>query len=76
MSGSWSCENQGKHLGQSLPCAALCLAAAMTDVRQGPLIATAAVHACSQKGDLECALTILEDLKKDGVKPDEVSVEA
>jgi pentatricopeptide repeat protein len=37
---------------------------------------TAAVHACSQKGDLECALSILEDLKKDGVKPDEVSIKA
>lgn len=33
---------------------------------------TAVVHACSQKGDLDYALTVLDDMKKDGVKPDQV----
>jgi pentatricopeptide repeat protein len=33
---------------------------------------TAAVHACSQKGDLDAALSLYDDLKKDGVQPDEV----
>lgn len=35
---------------------------------------TAAVHACSQKGYLEFALSIYEDMKKDGVRPDEVHI--
>lgn len=33
---------------------------------------TAAVHACSQTGDLDLAHTVLEDMKVDGMQPDEV----
>ena len=43
------------------------------DVRGSPACYTAAVHACSQKGDLDYALSVYEDLKTDGVTPDEVS---
>jgi pentatricopeptide repeat protein len=43
------------------------------DVKGSPACYTAAVHACSQKGDLDYALAVYEDLKTDGVKADEVS---
>ena len=43
------------------------------NVKGSPACFTAAVHACSQKGDLDYALSVYKDLKKDGVKPDEVS---
>lgn len=35
---------------------------------------TAAVHACRQKGYLKFALSIYEDMQKDGVLPDEVHI--
>lgn len=35
---------------------------------------TAAVHACSPKGYIKVALSIYEDMKNDGVRPDEVDV--
>lgn len=33
---------------------------------------TAAVHACSHKGYLNIALSIYDDMREDGVQPDEV----
>jgi len=43
-----------------------------SNVIGSPECYTAAVHACSQKGDLDYALTVYDDMKKDGVKPDQV----
>ena len=45
-----------------------------SNTRGSPECYTAAVHACSQKGDLDSALSVFDDLKKDGVRPDEVEV--
>ena len=43
------------------------------NVKEFPACYTAAVHACSQKGNLDYAITVYQDLKTDGVKPNEVS---
>ena len=43
-----------------------------SNVKGSPECYTAIVHACSQKGELEYALTVYDHLKQDGVKPDEV----
>lgn len=45
-----------------------------SNTRGSPECYTAAVHACSQNGDLDSALSVFDDLKKDGVRPDEVEV--
>jgi pentatricopeptide repeat protein len=41
-------------------------------VRGTPECYTAAVHACSPTGDLDLALSVFEDMRNDGVKPDAV----
>lgn len=43
-----------------------------SNVKGSPACYTAVVHACSQKGNVDYALLVYDDLKKDGVKPDEV----
>ncbi|KAL3694989.1 hypothetical protein R1sor_008640 [Riccia sorocarpa] len=45
----------------------------MRQAKKGtPECYTAVVHACSHTGDLARARTVLEDLKTDGIKPDEI----
>lgn len=43
-----------------------------SNVKGSPECYTAIVHACSQIGELDYALTVYDDLKQDGVEPDEV----
>lgn len=45
-------------------------------IRGTPDVYTIAVNSCSQTGDLEFALTIYNDMKNNGVVPDEVIVSA
>ena len=43
------------------------------NVKESYACDTIAVHTCSEKGNLDYAIIVYQDLKTDGVKPDEVS---
>lgn len=48
----------------------------MYNIRGTPDVHTISVNSCSKTGDLEFALTIYNDMKNNGVMPDEVIVSA